>query len=76
MDKEIVGANAGKAWRAFNEADEVSILELARKVNPSVESTAPAVDWLARENEVVIGHKNGLTEVYDEDHSDFSFGQV
>ena len=46
MDKKIVGANAGKVWHALNEADGISIPELARKVNLSVESTALAVGWL------------------------------
>ena len=45
MDKKIVGANAGKVWHALNEADGISIPELARKVNLSVESTALAVGW-------------------------------
>ena len=70
MDKKIVGANAGKVWHALNEADP----ELARKVNLSVESTALAVGWLARENKVVIERKNGLIEIYNEGHFDFSFG--
>lgn len=39
MDKKIVGANAGKVWHALNEGDGISIPELARKVNLSVEST-------------------------------------
>ncbi|WP_196046045.1 winged helix-turn-helix domain-containing protein [Bacteroides thetaiotaomicron] len=54
MDKKIVGANAGKVWHALNEADGISIPELARKVNLSVESTALAVGWLARENKRVL----------------------
>ena len=71
MDKKIVGANAGKVWHALN---GISIPELARKVNLSVESTALAVGWLARENKVVIERKNGLIEIYNEGHFDFSFG--
>ena len=67
MDKKIVGANAGKVWHALNEADGISIPELARKVNL-------AVGWLARENKVVIERKNGLIEIYNEGHFDFSFG--
>ena len=58
----------------LNEADGISIPELARKVNLSVESTALAVGWLARENKVVIERKNGLIEIYNEGHFDFSFG--
>lgn len=34
MDKKIVGANAGKVWHALNEADGISIPELARKSKP------------------------------------------
>ena len=30
MDKKIVGANAGKVWHALNEADGISIPELAQ----------------------------------------------
>ncbi|MEL6041825.1 winged helix-turn-helix domain-containing protein, partial [Bacteroides faecis] len=54
MDKKIVGVNAGKIWHVLNEVDGISIPELARKVNLSVESTALAVGWLARENKVFI----------------------
>ncbi|GCB33298.1 hypothetical protein KGMB02408_02430 [Bacteroides faecalis] len=74
MDKKIVGANAGKVWYALKEIDEISIPELARKLNLSVESTALAVGWLARENKICVGRKNGLIEVYDENHFAFSFG--
>ena len=54
MDKKIVGVNAGKIWHVLNEVDGISIPELARKVNLSVESTALAVGWLARENKVFV----------------------
>ena len=74
MDKKIVGVNAGKIWQVLNEVDRISIPELARKVNLSVESTALAVGWLARENKVFIERKNGLVEVYNESHMTFSFG--
>ena len=70
MDKKIVGVNAGKIWHVLNEVDGISI----RKVNLSVESTALAVGWLARENKVFIERKNGLVEVYNESHMTFSFG--
>ena len=42
--------------------------------NLSVESTALAVGWLARENKVCIHRVNGLIEVYDESHFGFTFG--
>ena len=50
------------------------LYHIPRKVNLSVESTALAVGWLARENKVVIERKNGLIEIYNEGHFDFSFG--
>lgn len=48
MDKKIVGVNAGKVWQALNEVTEISIVELAEKLNLSVESTALAAGWLAK----------------------------
>ena len=36
MDKKIVGVNAGKVWQALNEVTEISIVELAEKLNLSV----------------------------------------
>ena len=40
MDKRVVGNNAGKVWCALKEIGEISIPELARRLNLSVESTA------------------------------------
>ena len=60
MDKTIVGNNAGKVWCALKEIGEISIPELARRLNLSVESTALAAGWLARENKICIQRKNGL----------------
>lgn len=74
MDKGIVGANAGRVWRTLNEVKEISIPELARRLDLSVESTALAIGWLARENKICIQRVNGLIEVYDENHYDFCFG--
>ena len=45
MDKKIVGANAGKVWHALNEADGISIPELARKVNLRLWQS---VGWLVK----------------------------
>ena len=42
MDKRIVGTNAGKVWCALKEIGEISIPELARRLNLSVESTGLA----------------------------------
>ena len=44
MDKTIVGNNAGKVWCALKEIGEISIPELARRLNLSVESTACTYD--------------------------------
>lgn len=74
MDKKIVGVNAGKVWRALNEVKPISISELSRRVNLSVESTALAIGWLARENKVSIERKNGLIEISNEEHYNFCFG--
>lgn len=74
MDKRIVGVNAGNVWHALNEVKRISIPELARKLNLSVESTALAVGWLARENKVCIHRVNGLIEVCDENQFGFTFG--
>ena len=51
MDKTIVGNNAGKVWCALKEIGEISIPELARRLNLSVESTALAAGWLAGKRE-------------------------
>ena len=50
MDKKIVGATQAKVWHALNEADGISIPELARKVNLSVEkhSIWQSVGWLVK----------------------------
>ena len=40
MDKRIVGVNAGNVWHVLNEVKRISIPELAKKLNLSVESTA------------------------------------
>ena len=66
MDKTIVGNNAGKVWYALKEIGEISIPELARRLNLSVESTALAAGWLARENKICIQRKNGLIALSDE----------
>ena len=52
MDKTIVGKNAEKIWCALKEIGEISIPELARRLNLSIESTALAAGWLARENKI------------------------
>lgn len=73
MDKKIVGLNAGKVWQALNDVKEISIPELARKLNLSVESTALAIGWLARENKVYIHRINGLISVCGENNFSYCF---
>ena len=74
MDKRIVGTNAGKVWLALKEIGEISIPELARRLNLSVESTALAAGWLARENKICIQRKNGLLALSGENSFPFNFG--
>lgn len=74
MDKKLVGANAGIVWHALNEGKGISISELARKLNMSVENTALAIGWLARENKVCIHNRDGAIEIFDENHFPFCFG--
>jgi hypothetical protein len=52
----------------------VSISELARILNLSIESTALAVGWLVCENKVFIGSKNGQIEICSENTYNFCFG--
>ena len=77
MDKTIVGNNAGKVWCALKEIGEISIPELARRLNLSVESTALAAGWLARENKIwkkMIAYHVILIALSDESTFPFSFG--
>ena len=62
MDKKSVKINAEKIWHTLNEMKSVSISELARILNLSIESTELAVGWLVCENKVSIGSKNGQIE--------------
>ena len=62
MDKKSVKINAEKIWHTLNEMKSVSISELARILNLSIESTALAVGCLVCENKFSIGSKNGQIE--------------
>lgn len=74
MDKKSVKINAEKIWYTLNEVKSVSISELARILNLSIESTALAVGWLVCENKVFIGSKNGQIEICSENTYNFCFG--
>ena len=52
MEKCKIGENAGKIWKSLNESESITIGELARKLNMSVEHAALAAGWLARENQI------------------------
>ena len=62
MDKKSVKINAEKYTVCDLLYFRVSISELARILNLSIESTALAVGWLVCENKVSIGSKNGQIE--------------
>lgn len=74
MDKKSVKINAEKIWYTLNEVKSVSISELARILNLSIESTALAVGWLVCENKIFIGSKNGQIEICSENTYNFCFG--
>lgn len=63
MEKIKIGENAGRIWHTINELEKITIPELSRKLDLSVESTAMAIGWLARENQICIWTDNGLTMV-------------
>lgn len=71
MNIENVGNDAGKVWHALKELGEISIPELARRLNLSVENIALAAGWLARENKINIHRKNGLIALMDESRFPF-----
>ena len=52
MYKTEIGTNAGKVWRILKETREITLQDLAGKLELSVEDTALAVGWLAREKDV------------------------
>ncbi|WP_075555510.1 winged helix-turn-helix domain-containing protein [Parabacteroides timonensis] len=73
-EKQIIGENAGKVWHAMKEIKMITIPELARQLDLSVESTAMAVGWLARENKIYIERREGLIIIHEESRFNFCFG--
>ena len=57
---------SGKQW-------EISIPELARKLDLSAESTALAAGWLARENKIFIRQKNAVIKLFNETYYAFRY---
>lgn len=74
MYKTEVGTHAGIIWHALNEAKEITIKELSDMVGLSIEDTAMAVGWLARENKIFISAEDGVIRLGSEDSITFSFG--
>ena len=75
MEKCKIGENAGKIWKSLNELENITIGELARKLDISVEHVAMAAGWLARENQITINRKNGMTTLSSKkSFVDFQFG--
>lgn len=75
MEKSKIGENAGKVWHALHGLEKITIPELARKLDLSVERTALAVGWLARENQISVWVEDGATVVaHQSEHFEFSFG--
>ena len=71
MYKSEIGTNAGKIWRILKETREITLQDLAGKV----EDTALAVGWLARENNIFIQKKDSTFWVSDEEEDImFKFG--
>ena len=60
MYKTEIGTNAGKVWRILKETREITLQDLAGKLELSVEDTALADGWLAREYNIII-QKNEYT---------------
>lgn len=74
MYKTEVGTHAGIVWHALNEAKEMSMQELSEMIGLSIEDTAMAVGWLARENKIFISSEDGIIRLGSEDSITFSFG--
>ena len=75
MEKCSIGENAGKIWKSLNELENITIGELARKLDISVEHAAMAAGWLARENQITINRKNGMITLSSKKSSvAFQFG--
>ena len=60
-------------WQAMKNIEEISIPELARKLDLSAESTALAAGWLARENKICIKQKNGVIKLFNENYYAFRY---
>lgn len=73
MYKSVIGENAGKVWHALNEVNETTLTELAKRLGLSIEATAMAVGWLARENKINVDVKDDNIYLRNESFA-FRFG--
>ncbi len=74
MYKATIGTNAGKVWHALQETTEIKLPDLATKLCLSVEDTALAIGWLARESKIFIRQKDNEIWVSEKPEIMFSFG--
>jgi hypothetical protein len=52
MIKNLIGENAGKAWKCLDENGETSFSKLAKATNLNKEELLLAIGWLAREGKI------------------------
>ena len=74
MYKATIGTNAGKVWHALQDTTEMTLTDLAGKLGLSVEDTALAIGWLARENKIFIRQQENLIWVSEKPEIMYSFG--
>ena len=66
--------NAGKVWHALQDTTEMTLTDLAGKLGLSVEDTALAIGWLARENKIFIRQQENVIWVSEKPEVMYSFG--
>ncbi len=74
MYKATIGTNAGKVWHALQDTTEMTLTDLAGKLGLSVEDTALAIGWLARENKIFIRQHEDRIWVSEKPEIMYSFG--
>ncbi len=74
MYKAEIGTNAGKVWNALKETKEITLPHLAENLQLSVEDTAMATGWLAREDKIFIRKKDNEIWISEKAEVMFSFG--
>lgn len=53
MIKNLIGENAGKAWKSLNENGESSFSKLSKSTNLTKDELLLAIGWLAREGKIL-----------------------